>query len=138
MPFSRLPAFREKMKGFTATLILATALACAAKPAMVAAQITGPHLSPQDEEQVNASAAVYLDCLRRGAASLALASDEPAETIVDAASGLCLQEAQALLDLDDRLNIVENMVDAVKSFRKGELLLIVIKARAKAARTPSK
>lgn len=38
-------------------------------------------------DQVWASERVYIDCLERGAASLALASNDPVETIVDAAKG---------------------------------------------------
>ena len=61
---------------------------------------------------------------------MALASNDPAETIVDAAKGLCIDEADALAKLDDDLNIYEDMVSVVDTNYRGELVLIVIKTRA--------
>jgi hypothetical protein len=90
---------------------LAIAAMIALGPTIATAQMMkGPHVSREVWDQVWASERVYIDCLERGAASLALASNDPVETIVDAAKGLCIDEANALTNLDDDLNIYEDMV----------------------------
>src|SRR5208337_4202010 len=70
---------------------LAIAAMIALGPTIATAQMMkGPHVSREVWDQVWACERVYIDCLERGAASLALASNDPVETIVDAAKGLCI------------------------------------------------
>jgi len=79
-------------------------------------------------------------CAFEGAARLALASDEPAETIVAATFALCRPQRTALIELHrlyGDLVFTDEMMDKVETRVAGALVLEVIRARATKAASPS-
>ena len=73
------------------------------------------------------------ECAFGGAARLALASDEPAETIVAATFAACRPQRTALIELHKRygdLSLTDELMDKVEARVAGALVLEVIRARA--------
>lgn len=103
------------------------------------AELDAPRLKAEKDEETIAARTYYL-CLARHAQILALASNEPAEVIADAAFPSCSSERQAVLDTYRRHNNTffdSETMDMVDSKFKRSLLLEIIKARAQLA-APSK
>jgi hypothetical protein len=110
---------------------LAIVAVLALEPTTATAQVMmGPLVSQEVADQLWPSESVYLECNAHAAISLALDSNDPAQTIVDAAQGLCLKEADALRKRGDELNTYEDMVSFVDTNYRGQLVLVVIRARA--------
>jgi hypothetical protein len=103
------------------------------------AELDAPRLKAEKDEETIAARTYYL-CLAGHAQILALASNEPAEVIAEAAFPSCSSERQAVLDTYRRNNNTffdSEAMDVVDGKFKQSLLLEIIKARVQSA-APSK
>jgi hypothetical protein len=98
------------------------------------AELDAPRLEAEKEQETQAGRTYYL-CLVHHAQILALASNEPAEVIAEAAFPSCSSERQAVLDVYRYHNSFfdSKAMDMVDGKFKQSLLLEVIKARAQRA-----
>jgi hypothetical protein len=80
----------------------------------------------------------FLACVDTAVVALAAISNEPAQTVVDAAKGECLKEEIALENALNRNGIAESVdwVDGLLKEMRPNLLAMVLNARASAAKPP--
>ncbi len=78
----------------------------------------------------------FVDCVHAAAAVLAMASSEPAQTIVDAAAGECGKERMALANAMERNGFAKtyDFIDEMTKDMRPGLLALVLNARASAAK----
>jgi hypothetical protein len=102
------------------------------------AEQDAPRIKVEEAEETNAGAA-YLYCLEAHARTLAINSNEPAETIVQASFPSCLEERQVIFDVYRRHNkdFAEESMDIAENGWRRTLLLEVIKARAQPVTHPA-
>ncbi len=80
----------------------------------------------------------FVDCVNAATVVLAGTSNEPAQTIVDAAAGECGKERIALADALERHGVTKSyeFVDGLIKDLRPSLLALVLNARASAAKPP--